>query len=199
MDSGRIYRPSLFTEALRQGEILSDLKQLKPVSSSPEDNQNSTIRIREVIHPYCIVVSQDCDLDWDFRAREAHAGVSQEGKILNSILLCETDLAETVRYDESRVKGRKDWDKISRNSINDRFHFFEKVIPKLDFQREGIPELTSDFKRVFAVDAAYLYYQIMSNQVKRRAILVSPYLEHFSSRFHYYHGRIALPFQYQSQ
>jgi hypothetical protein len=82
---------------------------------------------------------------------------------------------------------------------HERFYFFEKIPPECEVEQEGLPELTADFKRVFGIDAATLYRQIELGMVKRRAILASPYLEHFSRRYHSFHGRVALPFQYESE
>ena len=65
--------------------------------------------------------------------------------------------------------------------------------------REGLPELTADFKKVFGIDAATLYCQIKLGIVKRRTVLGSPYLEYFSRRYNSFHGRVALPFQYESE
>jgi hypothetical protein len=62
-----------------------------------------------------------------------------------------------------------------------------------------LPELTVDFKKVFAIDAGFLYHQISNNIARRRTILECPYLEHFSHRSHDYHGRVALPAQYESE
>ncbi|WP_421658005.1 hypothetical protein [Leptothermofonsia sp. ETS-13] len=77
--------------------------------------------------------------------------------------------------------------------------FFEKIPPECEMEQEGLPELIADFKRVFGIDAATLYRQIELGMVKRRTTLASPYLEHFSKRYHSFHGRVALPFQYESE
>jgi len=82
---------------------------------------------------------------------------------------------------------------------HERFYFFEKVLPECEIEQEGLPELTADFKKVFAIDSATLYRQIELGIVKRRTVLGSPYLEHFSQRYHSFHGRVALPFQYESE
>lgn len=69
----QIYVPCLLDEPLRQGEILSSLIQHKL-------NINSLSSSRPILdpiaHPFAIVVSQDCDLDWDYKARH------EEGKII---------------------------------------------------------------------------------------------------------------------
>jgi len=71
--------------------------------------------------------------------------------------------------------------------------FFQAITPELDLEQSGLPELSLDFKRVFGIDAESLYYQVTNSIAKRRSILVSPYLEHFSTRYHFFHQRVALP------
>jgi hypothetical protein len=86
----RIYSRSVSSEPLRQGEILSgvvhrrrSLRSLLP-TVAPE--------IAETEHPYAILLSQDCDLENDFRYR-SQANPDQvddrSNKILPSILFCE--------------------------------------------------------------------------------------------------------------
>jgi len=146
-----------------------------------------------IIHPYAIVITQDCDLDWDYKARGTN---NNPAKLLNSIVLCEMAPAESIRSTDGM--NRKEWDLVVAHR-HERFYFFEKISPECDVEQEGLPELTADFKRVFGIDAATLYRQIELSMVKRRAVLVSPYLEHFSRRYHSFHGRVALPFQYESE
>lgn len=63
----------------------------------------------------------------------------------------------------------------------------------------GLPELGIDFKKIFTIPTDEIYQRIALGQVKRRAVLVSPYLEHLSSRFAYFLSRIALPQEHLSE
>jgi hypothetical protein len=65
-----IYDRSLPDGPLRQGEILSNVIQLKLDLSTIDDEDK---RFDPIVHPYAVIVSQDCDLDWDFKAREGGA------------------------------------------------------------------------------------------------------------------------------
>jgi hypothetical protein len=69
-----IYAPSPNDGTLRQGELLSALIQVRlslaTVVDEPEAPEFETI-----VHPFAIVVSQDCDLDWDFKARQRIAEI----------------------------------------------------------------------------------------------------------------------------
>jgi hypothetical protein len=68
-----------------------------------------------------------------------------------------------------------------------------------DVMGEGLPELGIDFKRYFTISAAEVYIRLDSNEIQRRCRLVSPYLEHFSTRFAYYQFRVALPADHYSE
>lgn len=191
----QIYRASNQSEALRQGEILTGVIQLNPVLNEVSPSFDD-IELQEKIHPYAIIISQDCDLDWDYKARQNN---SQSNKLLNSIILCEVYTAQDIRSNKTNPEmNSQQWNLVKTNR-HEQYHFFEKVSLEYDLLKEGLPELTVDFKKVFGVDAQFLYHQIKFNKVQRRAELVSPYLENFSNRYHYFHGRVALPFPYESE
>lgn len=90
------------------------------------------------------------------------------------------------------------WNLVKTNR-HEQYHFFEKVPPECELLQQGLPELTVDFKRVFAIDVEFLYSQTTYKYVQRRTVLISPYLEHFSNRYRYFHGRVALPAPHESQ
>ncbi len=121
---------------------------------------------------------------------------SNPAKLLNSVVLCEIGTAEAIRSTDNM--NSKEW-KLVESHRHERFYFFERILPECEIEQESLPELTADFKRVFGIDAATLYRQIELGIVKRRTVLDSPYLEHFSRRYHSFHGRVALPFQYKSE
>jgi hypothetical protein len=192
MEERTIYQTSDKGSSLRQGEIVTGVVQYNPVIDEiPKELQE--LSFTAIIHPYAIVVTQDCDLDWDYKARGTN---NNPVKLLNSIVLCEIGTAESIRSADGM--NRKEWELVVAHR-HERFYFFEKIPPECEVEQEGLPELTADFKRVFGIDASTLYRQIELGMVKRRAILASPYLEHFSRRYHSFHGRVALPFQYESE
>lgn len=194
MEERAIYQASDKGSSLRQGEILTGVVQYKPVVSELSQ-EIQELSFDAVLHPYTIVVTQDCDLDWDYRGR--HAEDIQPSKLLNSVILCEIAAAREIRDTADNMNSRE-W-KLVESHRHERFYFFEKIPPEYEGEQEGLPELTADFKKVLGIDAATLYRQIELGIVKRRAVLASPYLEHFSRRYHSFHGRIALPFQYESE
>lgn len=143
-------------------------------------------------HPYALIVSQDCDLDWDFKARR---GETSEDKLVPNILFCEVTTAAGLR---GRSGINSDiWKRIKDNK-DERYHFLQQIKPDEDALVEGLPELGIDFKRFFAVSTEAVYYQLTGG-MKRRCRLLSPYLEHFSTRFCYYQFRVALPADHFSE
>ncbi len=88
------------------------------------------------------------------------------------------------------------WDRVKKNK-DERYHFLEKVPAECDLRGEGIPELTVDFKRYFTLPVEEVYYQLTSGC--RRCVLCPQYLEHLSSRFSYFIGRVALPHDHVSE
>jgi len=187
-----IYQPSIINTSLRQGEILTNLVQYTPVISGVSLDSEELL-FDPIICPYAIVVTQDCDLDWDYKARGNNN--TPISKLLNSVILCEIGTAEKIRNTE--MNG-PEWNLV-KTQRHERFYFFEKIPVECELQQVGLPELTADFKRVFGIDASTLYDQISLGITKRRAFLSSPYLEHFSNRYYSFHSRVALPSPYKSE
>jgi hypothetical protein len=177
------------------GEYVKNVVQYYTVRNE-ESNNSEAISFNQIIHPYAIVTTQDCDLDWDYRARQ---GVADRLKLLNSVILCGISTATNVRSIEDKgTMNSGEWNLV-KTQRHERFYFFEKIPIECDLEQEGLPELTVDFKKVFGIHAEDLYRQVDAEMVKRRSTLTSPYLEHFSRRYSAFHSRVALPSQYESE
>lgn len=184
----KIYEKST-AGSLRQGEILSGLIQSHLNVASLELADGPTVDYR--MHPYAIVMAQDCDLiqDFDVRRQNLHSD-----KLIPNVLFCEAVTAE-------ELKGRADiksdiWKRIRQNK-DERYQFLESVPVEADWLGAGVPELGLDFKRYFSVPTDEVYYWL-KRETKRRGKLVSPYVEHLSARFFYFHSRVALPAEHRS-
>ncbi len=183
------YAPST-DGALRQGEILTNLKQFK---LNIESIRLGKPLAEPIIHPFAIIMTQDCDCEQDFKPR--NDGIVSASTI-PSILFCEIVEAESLR---NRDKGKSKIDinsevwKQVRINKNERYHFLEAIPNTADILGDGLPELALDFKRYFTIPTDEVYYRIEIGEAKRRCRLVSPYLEHLTSRFNYFQSRIALP------
>lgn len=185
-----IYRASVVGGCLRQGEILSGLKQflltLDSIVGEPIGDYFE--------HPYALLVTQDCDLEQDYRDRIA--GVDGSFKMLPGLLFCEVVDAEELFSRMDRNKGL--WRRVAQNK-DERYHYLQNVDAAIDAELIGMPELGIDFKRYFTLPTAEVYRRIELGEARRRSVLMSPYVEHVSCRFAYYLSRIALPSDHVSE
>jgi hypothetical protein len=173
---------------LRQGEILSNLTQVRLLLSSLGSGQ---LQIEEIRHPFAITLTQDCDLEQDFSAR--HGSVAPD-KQIPSVLFCMIATAEELF---GKIKNSQLWNRIKRNN-GERYHFLESVNPACDTLQEGLPELGIDFKQYFTLPTEEVYARIEMEQFQRRTLLVSPYMEQFCNRFANYLSRVGLPLPHVS-
>ena len=176
--------PSRATDCLRQGEIVTGLEQFR---LRLDTIGTAVVQGDLVRHPYAIIVSQDCDLEQDFRARQ---GGNAPDKLVPGTLFCEVATAEEVRGKEEMNSTL--WRPVPTNK-NERYHFLQRVDASCDAVQIGVVELVVDFKRYFTLPTDEVYHRIARGEAKRRCVLVSPYLEHFSTRFAHFLSRVALP------
>lgn len=189
-----IYRPSIGDNlsCLRQGEIVSNVVHWRVVTESI--GIGSEPRFEPVLHPYAILMTQDCDLAQDFSTR---LKLQESDKTLPCLLFCEVLPAEELL--PRIATNKREWERLKvASNKNERFQFLQSIAKELDLRQEGIPELGIDFKRYFAVPTAEVYRRIEKGEVQRRCLLNSPYLEHLSSRFGYFMSRVALESDHES-
>lgn len=164
---------------------------------------NDVPEFLERTHPFAFVLSQDCDLDWDFTARLIQQKLQ---RLIPNVLLCEVKRAKVQAQTIVDSEGSRDsnrsriWTRIRQNK-DERYQFFESIEKCHDLQEddEKIGELVIDFKRYFTVPTDELYVRIKYGETKRRCRLVHPYLEHLSSRFAFFQSRVALPEDHESE
>ena len=171
-------------ERICQGDIFRDFEYIE---YSPTREETSTGIIKTF--PYLLVLSQDCDLEWDCENRTNSEDT--QDKFLFSILVCPGYLSEELRkgihLEDYKLKmqtiNSERWGNIKINQ-NPRYHFLKG---EKTFQ---IPDLVLDFKHYYAISRDVLYenfedYYIGSiNELFREAL---------SQRFAYYLSRIGLP------
>jgi hypothetical protein len=171
---------------LQQGDVLRDL-----IVSEVTDVIDQDVKVSDRSLPYCVVLSQDCDLEHDFKST-ATQDDGNDDKVLPALLLCPAYSADLVRSGTHlehqnkvmRQFGNRDWGKITSNQSY-RYHFLPAWI---DFQ---VPELVVDFKHYFTVPRNFLYRdQCLNTYLVTIEIL---YREFLSSRFAHYLSRIGLP------
>lgn len=185
-------RTSVYTNATssryRQGDILRDVQ---VVEWAEVVNEELVVTGRRL--PYCVVLSQECDLEHDFNNRADAVKCERDtDKFLQSILVCPAypaaQLREGSHLKDAGLKmqriGSDEWKRVKQNT-NYRYHFLPE---QEDIQ---LPDLTIDFKQYLTIprDVAYR----LETKVKVLTSLDDLFREHLSSRFAHYLCRIGLP------
>jgi hypothetical protein len=169
-----------------QGDILRDINILDNYSI----DKSGELEYDELNLLYIIVMTQDCDLEGDFKNRSQTAPEKHD-KFLRTILICPAYIASYFRggkhLDGLGLK-MEPWNSKNFHQIKDqnkdRFHFLDQD------QELQIPEMVIDFKHYYAIPRNTLYglynehYLATINQLFR---------EFLSQRFANYLSRIGLP------
>jgi len=172
---------------LRQGEIIEDVVELIPLLETSSINEGK-IPVQKDPHKYSIVVSQGCDLEWDYRVRQGDQSVP-EHKLLRHVLFCDLFAKDYVR-DFSNLKSSELFGRVVGNQ-NIRFHHLAEA--SIGDTSETIPELIADFKSTFSLPCDYVYWLIDAGQSTRKGYMPAPYLQDFMQRLHSFLSRVALP------
>lgn len=172
---------------LRQSDILRDISTFV-VKEIQDDVPHGELLKRE----YSIVLTQDCDLEQDYKAR-FDENVTED-KVLFGVLLCgaypENLIKAGTHRTGAQVYGNKEWKPLTRGG-EPRYQYLGYVP-----QAECV--LVADFKDFFVVPGDYLYSSLTDtdNPARRLAEIDTPYREHIMQRFAWYVMRIGLPTQF---
>lgn len=181
-----------------QGNILRDIKVVEWAEEvyiedekESESRKSKSIEIRERIIPYSVILTQDCDLEHDYKNRNKLDSPDND-KYIYSILLCQAHLSERLRsgkhLEDYNIQMRKissdEWKQLKNNKLY-RYHFL-KALPDLQ-----IPDLVIDFKHYLTIPRDVLY----SEEYKKcyLATISALYRENLSFRYAQYLSRIGLP------
>ncbi len=177
-----------WVERIQQGDIISDVEYIEYV-----DVIDGEIRISKIIFPLAIVLTQDCDLTWDFESRSKTNGL--QDKYLFSVIVAPLynyehfiagehliELGQKMQTISSKLT--KTDNKNLRDNETPRYHF-------LDFD-DSIPIVNSviDFKHYFTINVLKLQEHKKSHYICTVSEL---FRERISQRFANYLSRIGLP------
>jgi hypothetical protein len=180
-----IIRPN---ERLYQGALVENV--VEWTIGYEEANHNAPYAALAVRHPLAIIMSQDCDLEGDFRQRQTNEWAESD---LPSILLCPGFAAEKLRLDLGSQKiNSARWNTIRTNK-DDRYAYLAEVSQTSDSAGKGHPSILLDLTSCFTVRTSELYRQVRLGQAKPRCRLETPWREHLQLRFANYLARIGLP------
>lgn len=177
-----VYRPSNIPW-LRQGEIIKDLFELQ-LQIPDVGTLSQPQKFNPIDHPYSIIASPDCDLEWDYKARH---GQAPEHKQLTHILFCSLFLEGEVRL---RNINSELFKRVRQNQ-DERYHSLAPA--PINGLEDYLPWLFADFKITFSLPVSYVYWLVSSGQAIRKGSLPSPHLEDFIHRLYSFLGRVATP------
>ena len=171
-----------------QGDVYRDIDMIEHVTES-----SGTLEVAKVRFPLVLVLTQDCDLEQDYKFRWSKAETKTNDKWLMSVLVAPLYNVEQVYQGEHLVdlgmsmepiSQKKSPGKFLRANERPRYHF-------LSFP-ESIPIVDSvvDFKHYFSVNVNLLRSLRKTHFICRLAPL---YREAVSQRFASFLSRIGLP------
>jgi hypothetical protein len=185
-DAPIIYARIADGERLFMGEILANVIERRVITAPP----SAKFAAEEELHPFCVVISQDCDLEQDARARADRT--MDEKRKLNAlvphVLLLVGSSVEVMR---SRSVSSDQLARVKQNK-DERFHFLARVPAHADASDAGLDALVLDFKRFFSFPTDELLRRIRCGEIRRRGRLTTPYAEHLAVRFGFFLQRIGL-------
>ncbi|MFH0899103.1 MAG: hypothetical protein V2A73_00595 [Pseudomonadota bacterium] len=169
--------------ALRQGDLLGGVRVFLPTTFGIDDQPTGMVRE----FSYSVIVTQDCDLEQDFKARFSES-VSPD-KLLFGVLLCGVYEEDKVRTGTHRPEAQKfssrEFKSVEQNQ-DPRYEY-------LGFVPNVGKKLVADFKDFFMTSCDFLYSEVDGNTVIRLAEMETPYREHVQQRFAWYLMRVGLP------
>lgn len=183
----RVYKGSPRAR-VRQGDIIRDVEYIEYVLE-----ESGIIEVSKIVFPLVIVLTQDCDLEQDYRFRWSRQVPKTQDKQLLSVLVAPLYNAEHVYQGEhlteldmkmEHVPKKGTHGKFLKTNQRPRYHYLE--FP------DDLPIVPSviDFKHYFSVNVKYLREIRKTNLVCR----VSPlFREDISQRFASFLARIGLP------
>jgi hypothetical protein len=184
-DKADIYVASVVDGEFWQGEILSGTVEYQWSGSDDPDL---------VEHALAAILSADCDLTQDHRARSrSDASFS---KLLPNVLLCDLFEGEELRTRSGTAALNSTvWTNAKQNN-NARYHYLSQVPPGKDLQGAGLDYMAMDFKRYFCISTEHLLDQITKGTALRRCRLGALFAQHLALRFCHYQNRVGLPIEH---
>lgn len=176
-------------ERLQQGDILSDVEYIEYV-----DENNGEITVSKIIFPLVMVLTQDCDLTWDYASRTSDKQTNQDKYLFSVIVVplynyehfIQGEHLSELRQKMQTVSSKpsKTDNKNLRNNETPRYHY-------LEFD-DSVPIVNSviDFKHYFTVSIDRLRTHKKDHYICTVSEL---FRERISQRFANYLSRIGLP------
>ncbi len=177
------------SDNLLQGDILKEVPYLEYCN---EDN--GRIEISQIFFPLVLVISQSCDLTWDYENRHKENASNQDKYLFSAIVLplynyehfiIGEHLSELDRQMQKFSKDKKKTENRNiRQNVNPRYHYLE-----FEDKYSIVPSVI-DFKHYFSVNIEQLERLRSTNYI---CTVDELFRERISQRFAEYLSRIGLP------
>ena len=173
---------------ISQGDIYRNVDFIEYVAE-----KGGQVEISKITFPLVVVLTQDCDLEQDFRFRHGRPKRKTQDKLLLSVLVAPLYNAEHVYLGKhlselhiamQDIPKTSTYGKILQQNKNPRYHYVE-FPPDI-----SIVESVIDFKHYFSVNVEYLKKEKRQDFVCRLPPL---YREDLSHRYACFLARIGLP------
>lgn len=175
-------------QRISQGDIYRNIEYVEYVVE-----KDGIVEISKIEYPLVIVLTQDCDLEQDFKQRLTSNKIPNHDKWLVSVLVAPLYNVEhfylgehltELGYEMQKINKSKTPGMYLRDNQIPRFHYLEfpdtaHIVPSV-----------IDFKHYFSVDVHYLHGAINSLYV---CSVKELYREDISHRFASFLARIGLP------
>jgi hypothetical protein len=192
-----LYSAAPTSGALRQGEILAGVWENRPLLPPKPIPRGLHLRVESVPHDLTVVLSPDCDLQWDYEMRfvsflaeypAKSADVNEHPSTVTHVLLCDLQNYDIFR---PRFKDVPDvWRRVTQNQ-DERYHRLSAAA--IESSELRLHDLFVDFKRVVGIRTDELYDGILGGGVARIAVIPPYYLHDIIHRFYGFLSRVAIP------
>ncbi len=173
---------------LRQGEILADIYEHRADRAPVELPPDALLGVKPRRHPRVIVMTAECDLEWDYKRRCVSALDEGHQKIVPYVLLCDVFSGQQIQH---RFDGAALWTRVEKN-LDERYHRLDEA-PIGDPELGRLPELYLDFKKTFALPTLAMYAGFFVRGIRREAVVPTLYLQNLMHRFYSFLSRVGLP------
>jgi hypothetical protein len=171
-----------------QGDIIRDVEYIEYVVE-----KRGVIEVSRIVFPLVVVLTQDCDLQWDFQCRFGKKRPATQDKALISVLVAPIYNADHVFGGEQLSELEVNMRVIQRPPKTEGKQITNNQIPRyhyLEFDPQvALPPSIIDFKHYFSVNVNHLRSH-REGFVGRMAPL---FREDVCRRFAEFLSRIALP------
>jgi hypothetical protein len=172
-----------------QGDIYKNIEYIENIKE-----KSGIITISKILFPYVIILTQDCDLRWDFHQRWSKKNISNnQDKWILSVLVAPLYNVEHVYEGEHLSELHMTMQKINRNKTPGEY-LIKNEIPRYHYikfpNNVEIVDSVIDFKHYFSVHVEYLKSVKKENFICRISEL---FREDISIRFANFLSRVGLP------